>query len=309
MPIPTAGAHSKSLYDGLQVVAEGAGTADKIFYTHSDAPVGGIVCRDANGTKYWYHYDHIGNVVAVTDANGDPVVSYAMEAFGGVVAVGSGGGFYYSASEVQPYHLTTKEWDSDVGLYYFNARWYDPATGRFVSRSTLEKPYVFCDSNPASRIDPNGELSRQITINVHIRPWPSTGVLAAVACGGPAAVAWAFGAAQDLPGWVDSGGEDVCYMICRAAMGCGIGLGVFGWNKGFPIMKDPFTNLPGIIGIPVGGGVAMAPCCEALCNSAPPKRSPRPSWVNGCSNDCAPLLGTPSFPGCWRACTAMGWYY
>jgi len=137
MPNATGGAWRKYFYDGLQVVAEGTGTADKIFYTHSDAPVGGIVCRDANGTKYWYHYDHIGNVVAVTDANGDPVVSYAMEAFGNVVAVGAGDGFASSASDVQPYHLTTKEWDGDVGLYYIYGDWYHPATATYLAAAPV----------------------------------------------------------------------------------------------------------------------------------------------------------------------------
>lgn len=27
--------------------------------------------------------------------------------------------------------FTGKDWDEDIGLYYFNARWYDPEIGRF----------------------------------------------------------------------------------------------------------------------------------------------------------------------------------
>jgi YD repeat-containing protein len=36
-------------YDGLQVIAEGTGTSDRICYTNSPAAIGGIVCRDAHG--------------------------------------------------------------------------------------------------------------------------------------------------------------------------------------------------------------------------------------------------------------------
>jgi len=80
-------------FDGLKVVAEGTGQNDKIYYTNSPGVIGEIVCRDNNGTKYWYHFDRLGNVMGVTDSNGNVATLYTMEAFGNVLQITNGGDF------------------------------------------------------------------------------------------------------------------------------------------------------------------------------------------------------------------------
>ncbi|NLY74262.1 MAG: hypothetical protein GX075_03060, partial [Firmicutes bacterium] len=59
--------------------------------------------------------------------------------------------------------FTGKEYDPDIGLYYFNARWYDPDLGRFISEDPARDPnnpnlYSYCGNNPLSRIDPTGQF-------------------------------------------------------------------------------------------------------------------------------------------------------
>jgi RHS repeat-associated protein len=56
--------------------------------------------------------------------------------------------------------------DPVTGLVYMNARWYNPATGSFVSSDTLNgtpipstvdgNPYAYADGNPVTDIDPTG---------------------------------------------------------------------------------------------------------------------------------------------------------
>lgn len=60
-----------------------------------------------------------------------------------------------------------RQWDSDTGLYYFGARYYDPLTGRFLTPDSLPggSSYLEADvmnrfafelNNPVNRIDPTG---------------------------------------------------------------------------------------------------------------------------------------------------------
>jgi RHS repeat-associated protein len=150
-------------YDGLKVVAEGTSSSDKQYYTTAPGDPGGIICRDSTaGTNpLYYHYDRLGNVMAVSDSNGAPYALYTMGAFGYVLEKGTSTGYSSEhATDPQPYHLTTKEYDNDVGLYYFNARWYDLWTGRFVSRAVnpvyVEHPYVIAENRPLYFVDTTG---------------------------------------------------------------------------------------------------------------------------------------------------------
>src|ERR1700692_150084 len=58
-----------------------------------------------------------------------------------------------------------EQYDSDLGLYYLRARYYNPQTGRFMSRApeegkirvpaTLHK-YLYASGDPVNRFDPTG---------------------------------------------------------------------------------------------------------------------------------------------------------
>jgi len=58
--------------------------------------------------------------------------------------------------------------DEATGLMFYNARWYDPALGRFISADTVVpepenpqdwNPYTYCRNNPIRYVDPIGHFT------------------------------------------------------------------------------------------------------------------------------------------------------
>jgi RHS repeat-associated protein len=59
------------------------------------------------------------------------------------------------------YAFTGREWDPEIGLYYYRARYYDPKVGRFVSEDPIgfaggENHYSYVSNDPTTAIDPLG---------------------------------------------------------------------------------------------------------------------------------------------------------
>jgi RHS repeat-associated protein len=66
------------------------------------------------------------------------------------------------------YRYTGQRYDEQLGIYYYGARWYDPALGRFLSADTIvPQPgnpagwdrYAYVMNNPVNATDPTGHIS------------------------------------------------------------------------------------------------------------------------------------------------------
>ena len=67
-----------------------------------------------------------------------------------------------SSGEGESVKFTGKDLDAATGLYYFNARWYDAGTGRFISEDPMRDGanwYVYVGNNPLGFVDPSGLVS------------------------------------------------------------------------------------------------------------------------------------------------------
>jgi RHS repeat-associated protein len=111
-----------------------------------------------SGKKYYYHADGLGSVVAMTDNHGTPKASYTYDAFGNNTPPSPPPP---PSSVTNPFRYTGRELDPETGLYYYRARYYDPATGRFLSEDPLQFEagtnfYRYVSNNPLVLRDPSG---------------------------------------------------------------------------------------------------------------------------------------------------------
>jgi uncharacterized protein RhaS with RHS repeats len=85
------------------------------------ARVDGVI-GDTTAKVYYYHTDCEGSVRVITDQSGKVVFNADYYAFGTK---------YISNGDFDEENgFTGKEYDPDTGLYYYDARWYDPELGR-----------------------------------------------------------------------------------------------------------------------------------------------------------------------------------
>jgi len=105
----------------------------------------------------WLLGDHLGSTSMATDDTGVLVSEARYSAFGEVR--------YDSGTMTTDYLYTGQREEAEVGLYYYVARWYDPAIGRFVQAdSVVPNPgsalgydrYSYGYNNPVKHNDPSG---------------------------------------------------------------------------------------------------------------------------------------------------------
>jgi RHS repeat-associated protein len=103
-------------------------------------------------TRTYLATDQVGTVVAATDETGKLIWQGCATAFGidsGQVGITD-----------RILSFTGKDFDKDAGLTYFNARWYDPTLGRFITEDPARDDinwYAYCQNRPLTLTDPDGE--------------------------------------------------------------------------------------------------------------------------------------------------------
>ena len=106
---------------------------------------------------YFYHPDHLGSSSYITDREGRITQHTEYIAFEEVLFE------EHSTSTTMPYLFNGKELDSETGLYYYGARYYDPKTSIFLNVDPLAEktmtPYAYTNNNPINLIDPTGMKS------------------------------------------------------------------------------------------------------------------------------------------------------
>jgi RHS repeat-associated protein len=81
--------------------------------------------------------------------------SYVYDSFGNLTAS--------TGTITNPFQYTAREFDSETGLYYYRARYYDPSAGRFLTEDPLRfrssiNFYPYVSNSPVDLNDPTGQF-------------------------------------------------------------------------------------------------------------------------------------------------------
>lgn len=107
------------------------------------------------GTHHYYYTDPQGTVLAKADASGTIIATYDYAPYGSQALGTAPSGPGYTG------HVN----DPDTGFVYMQARYYDPAVGRFLSIDPVSPSvgnsfnfnrYTYANDNPYRYTDPNG---------------------------------------------------------------------------------------------------------------------------------------------------------
>jgi RHS repeat-associated protein len=125
-----------------------------------DEPICLLEVAESNAV-YYYHFDGLGSVVALSDVNSVLVERYTYDVFGRPTIRDANGTEIAASAFANPYLFTGRAYDAETGLYYYRARYYDYATGRFLQADPTGYAdglnlYAYVGNNPAIFSDAYG---------------------------------------------------------------------------------------------------------------------------------------------------------
>ena len=145
-----------TVYDGVNPYADFNGSGTLLTRYLYGPGANQILARtSASGVTAWYLTDHEGSVRDVVNTSGTVIDHVAYDSYGNLTSEsspGNGDRFKFDGMAA----------DTAIGLYYDNARYYDPASGKFINQDPTgfvagdKNTYRYCKNSPISLIDPTG---------------------------------------------------------------------------------------------------------------------------------------------------------
>lgn len=149
---------------GIKVLAQKSGDNTIIWQIDGN---GNTVGFNYNGTPYFYIKNAQGDIIAIADTSGNLVAKYTYDSWGKLISIKDSSDADRTTDEnfigcINPIRYRGYYYDSETGLYYLNARYYDPEVGRFINvDETLAGGYnlfEYCYNNPIKNCDLYGNI-------------------------------------------------------------------------------------------------------------------------------------------------------
>ena len=163
------GATTKYILDGSSVLLESTDN-EKIHYTYdsSNNLISMNIVSGSNPSingEYYYIRNLQGDIIGLIDKNGTEVVSYTYDTLGKLISIE--GSLKDTVGVKNPYRYRGYRYDTETGLYYLNARYYNPEWGRFINADSYlgdsgllsHNVFAYCMNNPVNLQDPSGNIA------------------------------------------------------------------------------------------------------------------------------------------------------
>ncbi len=132
------------------------GVVTKYYYVGSQR-----IAMRMNGVLYYPLSDHLGSTSITTDSAGSKVFEQRYKPWGETRSSTPNTG-----AKTQYQFTGQFSYESDFGLYFYNARWYDSTTGRFAQADSIVPAgaqgldrYAYANNNPVKYTDPSGHCA------------------------------------------------------------------------------------------------------------------------------------------------------
>ena len=157
--------------NGGRIVAESNNLRTMVYiYDASGSPIG-MMYRTPSYTAntfdvFWYEKNLQGDIIGVCNSEGDTLVSYNYsDAWGNyTVSYANDGGS--TGAQYNPFRYRGYYYDTDLGMYYLQSRYYDAKICRFISADSYISTgqgmisfnmFAYCNNNPVNYYDPCGD--------------------------------------------------------------------------------------------------------------------------------------------------------
>ena len=141
-------------YDGDNLIEETNSSGAVVARYEDTQNIDEPLAMLRSGATSFYQADGLGSITSLSNTAGALAQTYTFDSFGKLTAS--------SGSLTNPFQYTARESDSETGLYYYRARYYDPGTGRFLSEdptmfdSGQNNFYEYVGNSPVINFDPTG---------------------------------------------------------------------------------------------------------------------------------------------------------
>ena len=122
---------------------------------------------------YQNNYTGFSNDSALLFDSGKIVNRYQYDEWGNIL--------HQEEQLKNPIRYSGEYYEEESGLYYLRVRYYDPSTGRFISRDSYEGQltnplslnlYTYCYNNPLKYLDPMGHIAWDVAdVSLAILSW------------------------------------------------------------------------------------------------------------------------------------------